>query len=625
MCGVVGIFDFLRQSRVNRDVLEHMIGRLTHRGPDGIRTAGDERAGLACSRLSIIDLENGWQPMSAGSHVVAVCNGEIFNHRVLRDELERRGHRLRTRCDVEVIPYLYLEYGTSMFERLNGQFAAIIYDARRRVMVAARDHFGICPLFYTVAGGCAYFASEIKALLAHPDIPRRLDPIGLDQVLTFPGNISPRTSFAGISSIQPGHFVEVCPNGSIHDREYWDLNYPEDGEDADDDAHDETHELALIEELDHLLGNAVQLRLQADQPVGSYLSGGLDSSLVSAVMRRRRPSQAEFAAFSVDFQDKLLSEGKFQRFIARYLHATHHQQTLDQDGIVQRLRTVVQHSEQPLKESFNSATLMLSELAHQSGYRVVLAGQGADELFAGYVGYRMDAAPALRRSSQLDDMERGLNQRLWGDRDFVYEKLHGAFRAARLRLLSPQLRDVLSRHDAVEDFVVRRDRLDKRDALHRRSYIDVKLRLGDHLLSDHGDRMAMANAVEVRYPFLDLELVDFVTRLPRRLKLNGFTEKYILRRVAERYLPAPILQREKFGFAAPGSADLIKAGDEYIDTLLSPSEIRRRGVFDANEVSRVRGLYTQPNYRVNVPFETDLLMVVLTTGILQDSFDLQVH
>lgn len=614
MCGICGVFRIKGGGRVASGVIGPMTQTLAHRGPDDCGHFLDDGIALGFRRLSIIDLATGNQPLSNEDDTLSlVCNGEIFNYRRLREELIEKGHRFRTRTDVEVLLHLYEEHGDGFLERVNGQFAFVIYDKTRRRLFAARDHFGVAPLFYTLVGGDFIFGSEIKAILAHPGVERRVDLTGLDQVLSLPGLVSPRTMFAGIASLPPGHCMTVDAAG-VRTARYWDLSFPPASEAADDRP-----ESSYREEIEQALIGSVRRRLQADVPVGAYLSGGLDSSLVTGIMKTHVADP--IPTFSIGFGDRLIDERKFQRLVAADLGCAHHEVELRVEGIESRMRSVVWHAECPVKETYDTASLVLSAAARRNGVPVVLSGEGADELFAGYLGYRYDAFRRARGAAQaIGKKEAELRRRLWGDETIFYEKNLSQLETDKLTLYSPALRARYNDFEFTAATVIDTAKLRNIHPLHQRSYLDMKLRLGDHLVGDHGDRMLLANGVEGRFPFLDIEVAELACRLPPALKLQGYQEKYILKEVARRYVPQAIIEREKYAFNAPGSPYLLQSGVPWVDEMLSPATIRRQGYFDPEAVAALKRRYAQPGFRLNVPNEDDVLLTVLTFGLFLDAF-----
>jgi len=319
-----------------------------------------------------------------------------------------------------------------------------------------------------------------------------------------------------------------------------------------------------------------------------------------------------------------MDESRYQRLMASSIYATHHEIAFDWPEISQRLRETIYHSECPVKETYNTCSLALSKVTKENGISVILTGEGADELFAGYVGYRFD--PFRTRAAKKQDLhtilEEDMRMKVWGDKDLFYEKEHYILHDIKSALYSSQLNQLLNEFECFNFELVDKELLRDRHFIHRRSYLDFKLRLSDHLISDHGDRMAMANSVEARYPFLDINLVEFSTTIPPDLKLNRYKEKYILRKVAEDLVPNEIINREKFGFHAPGSSYLLQQNLGWVNDLLSYERIKKQGYFNPDVVERLKAQYCQKGFKLNLPFEDDLLCIVLTFGIFLDVFEL---
>jgi asparagine synthase (glutamine-hydrolysing) len=617
MCGICGFVRF--DGPVSADdlnVIGRMNKRIFHRGPDAQETMIYEHVALGFSRLSIIGLDNGMQPIvNEDESVILVCNGEIFNYVELREDLIKRGHVFRTRSDVEVIVHLYEERGMGFLNMLNGQFAFALYDKRTRRLYCVRDPMGICPLFYTSVGHTFIFGSEIKSILEHPLVKREVDLTGLDQVFTFAGLVSPRTLFKDIHSLENGHYVCVDHAGRITKHEYWDLIYPE-----GDVVMNGKPEQYYVDRLDELLERSIQLRLRADVPTGLYLSGGLDSSVINMKVSRMYPELRQ-DVFSIDFPDSMISESQFQILVAGASRSTLHKKTFYYRDISERLRAAIYHCECPLKETYNTASLSLSAATREKGIKVILSGEGSDELFAGYVGFRFDKMRAMNIfQNESNPEEEAVRERLWGDRHMFYETNFLELDVLKKALYSHEVNGVFDSISCVNHPVINTERIRNRSAINKRSYIDYKVRLVDHLVSDHGDRMAMANSVEVRYPFLDRELIEFSTEIPADLKLNEFTEKYVLKKLAGRFVPRKIIDREKFGFVAPGSPYLLQHEVEYVQDLLSYSQIKRQGYFNPDKVEQLKHVYSQENFMLNVPYERDWLITVLTFGILLEEF-----
>lgn len=463
MCGIVGYIDMSGERTADKDILASMTRALHHRGPDASGYFIDGPFGFGFQRLSIIDPEGGKQPtQNEDGSVVVVCNGEVFNHVELRKILTEKGHQFQTRCDIEVIPHLYEEYGISLIDKLNGQFSMALFDRPRQRLFIARDPFGITPIHYTVSDGTLIFGSEIKAILQHPLASREVDLTGLDQILSFPGLVSPRTMFKGVHSLKSGHYL-IVERGSLETREYWDLDYPRVGEFEYDNP-----EPYYIETLRDLLAQAVYYRLQADVPVGVYLSGGLDSSLIAAMMRWAAPA-ADLHTFSIAFADQSISEEEYQRLMVKQIGSIHHEVTFDLMAIADELRQVIYHCECPVKETYNTCSKALARTARQAGVKVVLGGEGADELFGGYPGYRFDRLrEAATREYDLDTiLEDEMRKRLWGDEDIFYEKEYHAHREIKAALYSNEINGMFNEIDCQSaGELIDRQKLKDRDRLH---------------------------------------------------------------------------------------------------------------------------------------------------------------
>ncbi|HEY6802281.1 MAG TPA: asparagine synthase (glutamine-hydrolyzing) [Pyrinomonadaceae bacterium] len=617
MCGFAGYLDMRKERQIDRDLLEKMTDKLVHRGPDSAGYFLADNVGLGFRRLSIIDLEGGDQPLfNEDESIVVVCNGEIYNYRELRAGLIKKGHTFRTGSDIEVLAHLYEEDGLDFINKLNGQFAFALLDRNQRKLLLARDHFGVNPLYYTIVDDVLIFASEIKAILAHPMVKREVDLTGLDQIFSFPGIVSPRTMFKNINSLKSGGFLLANSHANVG--EYWDLDYPRIGE-----VDYKQTEAGYVDNLRNHVAQAVGHRLQADVPVGFYLSGGQDSSMIAAQIHKLSP-HVQRHSFSIAFTDNEINEQKYQRMMAQISNSVHHEIVFDWSEISARLTDMVYHCECPVKETYNTCSYALSEAARKAGIKVVLSGEGADELFAGYVGYRYDQFDNRRR--QRRDLETVLEDeirtRLWGDKNIFYENDYYPLREIKSAIYSEPVNRLFPQFDCVNFEIVNKERLQGRHFIHQRSYLDFKLRLADHLLSDHGDRMALANSVECRYPFLDIDLVEFAREIPPDLKLNEFTEKYILKKVAQDLVPKQIIKREKFGFRAPGSPFLLQQNLEWINDLLSYDRIKRQGYFNPDTIETLKSQYSEPGFKLHPHLELDLLIMVLTFNLLLDLFEL---
>lgn len=613
MCGICGAFSASGPPPASPQVVARMQAQLVHRGPDDNGMFLDDRVGLGFRRLAIVDLDGGNQPISnEDGNLWLICNGEIFNAPSLRRQLIHKGHRFATGSDVEVILHLYEDHGEALLEQLNGQFAFALYDSHKKRLFCARDPFGVAPFFYTQVGKALVFASEIKAILTYPGVVREVDLTGLDQILSLPGLVSPRTMFKGIHSLPPGHKL-VADGRGTRSSAYWDLDYPTSAAPA---QRDETFATAVCE----ALANSVEHRLMADVPVGSYLSGGLDSAFITALMADH--SVDPLNSFSVSFDQPMFDEDKYQSLVADRT-GSHHRRTLHPaDHISAALRQSIWHAECPVKESYNTASLSLSAATRDAGVPVVLSGEGADELFAGYLGYRYDAFRAQRRQAAPCPAEAALRARAFGAADVFYEKDLLSHEAQRRNLYAAPLAGDLQQFCFSNTPLVDESKIQGRHVIHQRSYLDFKLRLGDHLLGDHGDRMLMANSVEGRFPFLDRDLVQLVTQIPPDQLLHGFEEKHVLKQAAIPHVPAEIIAREKFAFAAPGSAFLLLQDCPWITDLLSPATIRAQGYFDVAAVEALKQAALNEPALPSGGAPDDALLTVLSFGIFLDCFDM---
>ncbi len=623
MCGITGVFDKKNKYIFNQVLLREMTETLVHRGPDDSGYYINEKGGVGFGfrRLSIIDIEGGQQPIfNEDKTKVMICNGEIYNYKELKLDLEKRGHRFQSNCDIEVIVHLYEEYGTKFLNMLNGQYAFAIYDISKNSMFLAKDHVGIAPLFFFYENEVLVFGSEIKAILKHPAVKKKVNLRGLDQIFSFPGMVSPTTMFENVNSLKPGHYMLVNDEG-IKVEEYWDLNYPKEGEIVYKD--DENY---YIEGLREELKKAVKYRLNADVPVGYYLSGGIDSSYIGALIQEILPNNRR-SSFAITFNDKGINEAAYQRLMASQLKSDHHEFLFDWEDISERLRMAIYHAESPLKETYNTCSLALSQMVKENNIKVILTGEGADELFAGYVGYRFDKqrTPVMNgigMTGMENIFEQEIRSQLWGDQEFKYEKDFSSFNEIKEALYAQKPYSNFNHFNSVQEGLVNKSKLLLRDSVHKRSYIDFKLRISDHLVADHGDRVGYANSIEARYPFIDINVIEFARKIPPELKLKKMEEKYILKKAASNVLPNEIINREKFSFVAPGSPFLVKKNIEWINDILSYETIKRQGYFNPDTIERLKKMYTKDNFSINQTFESDLLMIVLTFGIFLDEFNM---
>ena len=610
MCGICGIYNQKDRRPIDRGILERMLERIRHRGPDGSQTLVLEQVGLGFNRLSFLDLQGGMQPIQNEDRTLSlICNGEIFNYRELKAELTGKGHVFRTETDVEVILHLYEEYGTDFVNHLNGQFAIALYDDKIRQLLLVRDQIGIAPLFYTIVDSRVVFASEIKAILEYPGVERRLNLKAVDQLMNFPGIVSPVTFFEGIYSLEGGHMLRILPEQEPENLEYWDLIY--------DPVEEDRGESYYVEKLREMLKEAISRRLVADVPIGFYISGGLDSSVVACYIGKYLLNS--YYSFSAEIGSGELDESHFQKIVRDCVKSTHYHTKVAEEEIWDNLAQVIYHTEAAVKESYDVAAFLLSALVEGSPAKAVLTGQGSDEFFYGYAGYMVDQFRSMQRGSMSPE-ECACNELLWGDPYFRYERIHPEIREIHRKVYSADVRGEIDRFSAWAKSPINVERVKGLSTQKRRSYIDYKLRLSDHLLGEHGDRMFFSHSVEGRHPFLDVDLLSFVITIPDKYKLDGVNEKYILKKASEGIVPDEILRRKKFPFQAPGMSAMIKRaeGREFLDEDL----IKKYRIFDVDYVNEMKQIYRQSDFKLMGAYEIDYLMIVMTVTKLCERYSL---
>jgi asparagine synthase (glutamine-hydrolysing) len=574
-----------------------MAGELRHRGPDGTGLLLDGRVGIAGARLAIVDLEGGDQPLSdEQGRFWAMQNGEIYNYVELRDELRGLGHRFSSESDTEVIVHAYEQWGPDCLPRFNGDFAVAVWDRETRELFLARDRFGVRPLFLAQYGGDVCFASEAKALLRHPSARRELDPVGIADVFTLWGTLPDHSAFEGIRELAPAHYAVLRPDGSIREQRWWDLEF----------APEQRSEAEALEELEALLVDATRIRLRADVPVAAYLSGGLDSSAVAAIASAQ---QDGLHAFGLGFDDARFDESDAQETIARRLGVHFNRTMVDARAIAELLPRAVELGEVPLLRTAPAPLLALSAAVRDAGLHVVLTGEGADELFAGYDIFREDKVrrfwarePSSRiRPLLFQRLNRFLpadaarahsflpgfyGRELLAQDDPLYShRLRFANSARCLQLLAPDLRA----NDAAQRLTQRLPSgFAHMSDLARAQYLEVTTFLEGYLLHAQGDRMLMGSSVEGRFPYLDHRVAELAVRLPDRSRLRGLQEKHALRAATTRYLPQEIRLRPKQPYRAPIAETLAgPAAPEYVRELLAPARLEAAGLLDSAAVSRL--------------------------------------
>lgn len=647
MCGIAGIIDLSGVRTVAPSRLRRMADAIRHRGPDEdgyLETAG---MGLASRRLSIVGLADGRQPIWNEDRTVAVVfNGELFDYPERKAQLEGRGHRFATHCDTELIPHLYEEHGEQVFEHLRGQFAACIYDTKNRLLLLGRDRFGICPLYWArtkdADGEWLLFASEAKGILASGMVAAKADPRGLQQMFSFFAMPGPHSCFQGIEYLRPGRYLKVqLGEGRVSEHRFWQIDFPDRGQE------DRRPAAVLAGEMDALLRAAVARRLRADVPVVSYLSGGVDSSVVVAMASKERGSPVP--CFTIKIKAKGLDETGEAAVVARHIGATPTVVDCGADEVLNTYPELVAAAEVPVIDTSCAGLLLLAREVHRQGYKVALTGEGADEWLAGYpwhkvarlLGY-LDVVPGVSGSAALRWLAGKLGGRLPTPKEnerraidavggeyngWVY--LYGLVNQSQWRFFSRDLLDAVRDRVPLEDVDLNADRLRRWHPLNRELALGMRCHLPGLLLAAKGDRVAMNSSVETRYPFLDEDLGDFLLKVDPRVKLRGlFGDKYLLRLVAQGWLPKRIAWRKKAMFRAPFDSFHLDTAPPFVGQLLSPESLAKTGYFDAAAVahwrSAFRGLSAYNPQRVSVEmglvgvFATQLWHHTFLDGSLAD-------
>jgi asparagine synthase (glutamine-hydrolysing) len=598
MCGIAGIYNGLDILDNPEDLLKRMLARIQYRGPDENGIYINKRAALGSVRLSIIDIRSGQQPLSTpdGRYWI-VFNGEIFNYIELKTGLKDLGYSFRTESDTEVLLSSYLAYGTDCLNKLNGQFVFAIWDNEKKELFMARDRVGIRPLFYTMINRSFIFGSEIKSIFEHPDVHAEIDPVSLSQVFTFWSAITPLTIFKGIFELPPGHYMRISGN-TTEIRSFWSLKFPVDGESYFRGSIDDA-----ASELEMLLTDAVRIRLRADVQVAAYLSGGLDSSATTALIKKVAPETLQ--TFSIGFQDSEFDETPYQKEVSEYLGTRHTAFTCTHQDIGNCFPDVVWHSEIPVLRTAPVPMYCLSKKVRENNIKVVITGEGADEMLAGYDIFKEGVIREFW-SRQPDSKYRPLLlQKLYpylaqfqGKNKNMLKFFYGyqlqdtasPFYSHILRwkntsgihnFFSDNIKNLLNGYDQYDEVrkMLPLD-FDRYDRLGKAQWLESVIFMSGYLLSSQGDRVSMANSVEGRYPFLDYRIIEFAATLPSGFKLHGLNEKFILKRMMNNRLPGSVLKRPKQAYRAPIARSFLSSpAREYVMDLLSEKDITSTGLF----------------------------------------------
>ena len=635
MCGIVGIYNVGPDSEV---LVSRMISILRHRGPDETGMYLDDRMAMGQSRLSIIGLGDGTQPISNEDGTLwVVYNGEVFNYPELKAELEGKGHVFRTGTDTEILVHIYEEYGPECLQRLNGQFAFAIWDSVREELFLARDRVGIRPLHYCHAGGKFLFASEIKALFLDPSVPRELDMQALSQVFTLWTTLTPKTIFRNVFELPPGHFMLLRQGRIVRQEPYWTIPYfpPESRWPGSfDEAVEQTRELIL---------DSIRIRLRADVPVGAYLSGGLDSSIITSLISGNFNNNLR--TFSIGFKDEAFDESPYQQMMVKHLGTDHSSLLIDNSDIRENFPAVVRQCEKPLLRTAPVPMYLLSRLVRENKFKVVLTGEGADEVFAGYNIFKEAKVRDFWSRDPDSSFRPRLLERLYpyifknpargrsylqkffsvnrdGARDPLFShRIRWENTGKNSLFFSDRVMAELDNYHPVEEVLTSLPAgFPERDILSRAQFLEMGIFLSNYLLSSQGDRVAMGNSLELRVPFLDFRVIEFAMKLPPSWKLKVLNEKYILKKAFGGLIPEAIVSRPKHPYRAPIRDVFFGAGDGYAHEFLSEGNLKKTGYFDPVKTGRLVNKFIKGDRFVESETQNMALTGILSTQILHEQY-----
>jgi asparagine synthase (glutamine-hydrolysing) len=635
MCGIAGICHLSQPEPVSLDLLKQMLGILSYRGPDESGLYADDWVGLGHVRLSIIDLSGGCQPIHNEDETLwIIYNGETFNYPELRQSLMSKGHRFYTSTDTEVIVHLYEEKGSSCLDDLNGQFAFAIWDSKKKKLFLARDRFGILPLYYTIHNDRIIFASEIKSIFMASEFQREIDPMAIDQIFTFWTPLPGRTLFRNVYEIPPGHYLTVSER-KIDLRKYWDPPFFPPSEHYPGPFEE------VCERLLELIEDAIRIRLRADVPVGCYVSGGLDSSGIAALVRKRFTNRLR--TFGIRFEEEAFDEGEYQDHLVSFLQTDHTNIRVTNEEISTSFAEVLWHCEKPLLRTAPVPLFLLAKTVRENGFKVVVTGEGADEVFGGYNIFREMKArrfwarhpdskfrPVLIRKLYPYIFKNHLAperflQSFFGSGldktdDPLFSHLIRWQNTGRIKtFFSEDLKAEVDSYSGYEDLKQYLPPSYRTwDDLSKAQYLEILLFMSNYLLSSQGDRVAMAHAVETRPPYLDHRIIDFMGRIPPRWKISGLHEKHILKKTFESILPERILRRPKQPYRAPIRESLLSGSSPYEAEFLSDHSLEEARLFDLTKVKKLLNKLKATRHASEV--DSMALAGILSSQILYEQF-----
>lgn len=604
MCGICGIINSRADIAPDPELIKKMMGSLAHRGPDSSGYYRDRQVAMGHTRLAIIDLHSGSQPLSNENETIWITfNGEIYNYLELRDELISKGHTFRTKSDTETIIHAWEEWGELCFERFNGQWALALWDSKNKTMILSRDRHGIRPLYYTVSNTKIIFASEIKAIFMDSSVERNFSPKGFSELFTFWSTVAPMTAYKGIMELEPGHFAIIKKN-KIISRPYWSINFSDNSGKKQD-----IHESA--EQLRELLINASRLRFErSDVPVGAYLSGGIDSSITSAIVSQY--TDTKLKTFSLRFKDNEFDEGNYQNEMSKHLGTDHEDIVVSHEDIGEVFPEVIKHTERPILRTAPAPLYLLSKLVRENGYKVVVTGEGADEVLAGYDIFREAKVRRFIAENPDSPDNAGLINQLypWMERApgntpafaraFFGKDLNLSDPALSHRprwntsasikgLFNPDFKMEADKYNSANDLLSKLPNNFKNwKNLSKAQWFEYTTLLSGYILSAQGDRMLMANSVEGRFPFLDYNLVEFANNLPTEFKLKDLKEKYILKKAFADLIPESILNRPKQPYRAPDAMSFFSGKKlNWIEEITASNYIKEAGIFNPAAIEKL--------------------------------------
>ena len=635
MCGISGILNLKNPAPINTDHLRRMTYALRHRGPDETGAYVDDWIGLAQSRLSIIDLSSGSQPIhNEDKSLWIIFNGEIFNYPEIRESLIKLGHKFYTTSDTEVILHLYEEKNEKCLEDLNGQFAFVLWDSIKKEFFAARDRVGILPLFYKIENDRLLFASEAKAIIEISDSQTSFDPIGLDQIFTFWTSLPGRTAFNNINELAPGHYIKYSLGKEISVNRYWSLPY-------DKNLVAENKSISqFVDEISSLMKDSIRIRLRADVPVGSYLSGGLDSSGITSLVKNYFNN--ELRTFGITFQEESFDESDFQKLMVNHLNTNHTEVHATNNDIGKYFNDIVYFGEKPIIRAAPVPLFLLSKKVREEGYKVVLTGEGADEIFGGYNIFKETKVRKFWSRNPESKIRPKLLHKLY---PYIFkdqrlaQTLQAFFKLGiddptnsffshivrwnnntRLKnFFSDDFNEKIGDYDAYDDLmsILPKD-FDDWDYVYKAQYLEIITFMSGYLLSSQGDRMAMANSVELRVPYLDHRIIEYMATVPSIFKIRGLNEKYLLKKVFGDLLPKEIVFRPKNPYRAPIRNSFFNNMSFDLHSVLSKKEINDAGIFNPAKVK----LLIQKAERSQSLSELDNMAVagIISTQFLHNHF-----